>query len=117
MSHINEFIKNEFIITLLLINKKFSVGFYVFRDPYITYNGKKSILMIFSLMMTQQMKYSHWVSYSIKYLNNKTKKIIMTDSGHNNIILNIILKKYKIITILMGSYYFYNYIHTSSYEL
>ena len=33
----------------------------------------------------------------------------MTDSGHNNIILNIILEKYKINTVLMGSYYFYNY--------
>lgn len=110
MSHIMHLCqKNEFIITLLLINKK-AVGFYVFRDPYITYNGKKSIEMIASYNDdTTNEIFALGFLNSIKYLNNSTKKIIMTDSGHNNIILNIILKKYKIITILMGSYYFYNY--------
>lgn len=110
MSHIMYLCgKNEFIITLLLVNKK-AVGFYVFRDPYITYNGKKSIEMIASYNDdTTNEIFALGFLNSIKHLNNSTKKIIMTDSGHNNIILNIILKKYEIITILMGSYYFYNY--------
>ena len=46
---------------------------------------------------------------SIKYLESKTQRIIMTDSGHNNIILNIILDKYEVTMVLMASYYFYNY--------
>ena len=110
MSHIMYLCeKNEFIITLLLVNKK-AVGFYVFRDPYITYDGDKSIEMIASYNDdTTNEIFALGFLNSIKYLNDSTKKIIMTDSGHNNIILNIILKKYEIITVLMGSYYFYNY--------
>jgi len=110
MSHIMYLCeKNELIITLLLVNKK-AVGFYVFRDPYITYDGDKSIEMIASYSDdTTNEIFALGFLNSIKHLNNNTKKIIMTDSAHNNIILNIILKKYEIITILMGSYYFYNY--------
>lgn len=110
MSHIMYLCeKNELIITLLLVNKK-AIGFYVFRDPYITYEGDKSIEMIASYNDdTTNEIFALGFLNSIKYLNNSTKKIIMTDSGHNNIILNIILKKYEIITVLMGSYYFYNY--------
>ncbi len=110
MSHIMYLCeKNEFIITLLLVNNK-AVGFYVFRDPYITYDGNKSIEMIASYNDdTTNEIFALGFLNSIKHLNNGTKKIIMTDSGHNNIILNIILKKYEIITVLMASYYFYNY--------
>ena len=101
--------RSEFIITLLLVNKK-AVGFYVFRDPYITYNNNKSIEMIASYNddTTNEIFALGFLS-SIKHLNKETKKLLMTDSGHNNIILNIILEKYKINTVLMGSYYFYNY--------
>ena len=82
----------------------------MFRDPYITYDNNKSIEMIASYNdNTTNEIFALGFLNSIKHLNNGTKKIIMTDSGHNNIILNIILKKYEIITVLMASYYFYNY--------
>jgi len=99
----------ELIITLLLVNNE-AVGFYVFRDPYITYNGNKSMEMIASYNdnTTNEIFTLGFLS-TIRFLDNKTKRIIMTDSGHNNIILNIILDKYKVTMVLMASYYFYNY--------
>tara|TARA_Y100000389_G_C17430130_1_gene502067 strand:- start:657 stop:1799 length:1143 start_codon:yes stop_codon:yes gene_type:complete len=101
--------KEELIITLLLVNNE-PVGFYVFRDPYITYDNNKSIEMIASYNdNTTNEIFALGFLCSIKHLNTRTKRLLMTDSGHNNIILNIILEKYKIITVLMGSYYFYNY--------
>jgi len=104
--------KTELLITLLLVNKE-PAGFYVFRDPYITYNNYKSVEMIASYNdNTTNEIFALGFLCSIKHLNNNTKKILMTDSGHNNIILNIILKKYDVSTVLMASYYFYNYATT-----
>ena len=101
--------KSELTITILLVNKQ-AVGFHVFRDPYITYNKNKSVEMIASYNdNTTNEIFSLGFLSSIKHLNQNTKRVLMTDSGHNNIILNIILKKYKIITVLMASFYFYNY--------
>lgn len=101
--------KSELTITILLVNKK-PTGFYVFRDPYITYNNNKSVEMIASYNdnTTNEIFALGFLS-SIKHINKNTKRLLMTDSGHNNIILNIILEKYKIITVLMASFYFYNY--------
>ena len=92
-----------------MVNKK-AVGFYVFRDPYVTYNNNKSVEMIASYNddTTNEIFALGFLS-SINQLNKGTKKLLITDSGHNNIILNIILKKYKINVVLMGSFYFYNY--------
>jgi len=104
--------KSELLITLLLVNKN-PAGFYVFRDPYITYDNNKSVEMIASYNdNTTNEIFVLGFLCSIKHLNNNTKRVLMADSGHNNIILNIILKKYDVSTVLMASYYFYNYATT-----
>jgi len=101
--------KKEMLITMLLVNNN-PVCFYVFRDPFVTYNDSKSIETIASYNdNTTDEIFTLGFLYSVQKFNMKYNKLLITDSGHNNIILNIILKKYTVDVVTIGSFYFYNY--------
>ena len=103
--------ENELIITILNINKE-DKCMYIFRDPHITYEGQRSIELVTSFNGGESSELFTLGMFNSINMINKDKEfniLLIEDTGDNNMILKIILKRYDSFLRTITSYYFYNY--------
>ena len=103
--------EKELIITILNVTKE-DQCIYIFRDPHITYKGKRSIELITSFNNNQSKEvFALGMFNSIKMINEEKEFniLLIEDTGDNNMILNVILNRYDSFLKTVASYYFYNY--------
>jgi hypothetical protein len=103
--------EDELIITILNVNKE-DKCMYIFRDPHITYEGQRSIELVTSFNDNESDEVFTLGMFNSINMINKDKEfniLLIEDTGDNNMILKIILKRYDSFLRTIASYYFYNY--------
>ena len=95
-----------------MMNETF-VGYYVFINPYTTYNGAKSVDMCASYMCEDVSEsvftLGCLISLSLITKDWGTEIVFIENLSNNDIILKLLLEKYIYLEKLKNSLYFYNY--------
>ena len=104
--------QNHLFITALMINEVFQ-GYYVFRNPYTTYNNKNS-LEFMSSYVNENIENNIFtlgflISLNLISKDNQSQLIFIENISNNNQILKLLLDKYKPLKSFVNSYYFYNF--------
>jgi hypothetical protein len=104
--------KKHIIITALMINQIF-MGYYVFKNPYTTYNSKKSLEFVSSYVnkkiANDIFTLGFLISLNLISKDIQSELIFIENISNNNKILKLLLGKYKPIKTFTNSYYFYNF--------
>ena len=104
--------KNHLIICCLMINQVF-VSYYVFKNPHTTYYGVKSLECCCSYksesLENNLFTLGYMISMSLVSKDIQSKIILIEDLADNNIIINLLLKKYQYFAKTVNSLYLYNY--------
>ena len=104
--------KNHIFITALMINERFK-GFYVFKNPYTTYNNKKSLEFSCSYVSENiddnVFTLGFLISLNLISKDNGTKLVFIENISNNNKIIKLLLEQYKPLNKFVNSYYFYNF--------
>ena len=113
LGHIFYLIEKEHIrITVLMINSKFKC-FYVFRNPYTTYDGVNSLEFCSSYKGEEIddniFTLGFLISMSIVSKDLRSEILLVENLSNNNIILKLLLDKYSYIASPVNSLYFYNF--------
>lgn len=108
----NQIDKNNMIICCLMVNDMF-VSYYIFRDPYTTYSGIKSVECISSYkgqsINNDLFTLGYMVSLSLVSKDLQADIFLIENISNNNIIINLLLKKYHYFAKTINSLYLYNY--------
>ncbi len=113
LGHIFHLIEKEHMfITVLMINSKFKC-FYVFRNPYTTYDGVNS-LELCSSYKNEEIKEDIFtlgflISMSLISKDLHSEILLVENLSNNNIILKLLLDKYSFVSKPVNSLYFYNF--------
>jgi hypothetical protein len=113
LGHIFYLIEKEHIrITVLMMNNKFKC-FYVFRNPYTTYDGVNSLELCSSYknedIKDEIFTLGFLISMSLISKDLHSKILLLENVSNNNIILKLLLQRYSFITKTVNSLYFYNF--------
>ena len=113
LGHIFYLIEKEHIrITVLMINEKFKC-FYVFRNPYTTYDGVNSLEFCSSYKCedidNNIFTLGFFISMSIISKDLRSEILLVENLSNNNIILKLLLDRYSYIAKPVNSLYFYNF--------
>ena len=104
--------QNHIFITALMINEVFQ-GYYVFRNPYTTYNNEYSLEFVSSYVNknidNNVFTLGFIISLNLVSKDIQSKLIFIENISNNNKILKLLLEKYKPIKSFTNSYYFYNF--------
>lgn len=104
--------KNHLIILALMINNTFQ-GYYVFKNPYTTYNNKKSLEFVSSYVNKNVdekiFTLGFLISLNLVSKDIQSELVFIENISNNNIILKLLLEKYKPLNAYVNSYYFYNF--------
>lgn len=104
--------KNHIIITALMINEKLQ-GYYVFKNPYTTYNCKKSLEFVSSYVnekiANDIFTLGFLISLNLISKDIQTELVFIENISNNNKIIKLLLGKYKPLKTFKNSYYFYNF--------
>jgi len=103
---------NHIFITALMINEQFQ-GYYIFKNPYTTYNGKNSLEFV-SSYVNKNIKNSVFtlgflISLNIISKDIQSELIFIENISNNNKIIKLLLDKYQPLKTFVNSYYFYNF--------
>lgn len=118
LSNIIELCKQQHLFIIgIMINKQI-VSLYVFRDTYTTYNGINSIEFNNSYNETSEEIFTVGFFKCINMINNikQFNNLIIENLSNNDIIINILHRKYSPIFTTISSYYFYNFAYTPKYS-
>lgn len=109
--------QQHIFITGLMINKKL-VALYVFRDTYTNYNGENSMEFNNSYNNTSDEIFAVGFFKCINMINKikPFNKLIIENLSNNDIIINILHRKYSPIFTTISSYYFYNFAYISKFS-
>ena len=113
LGHIFHLIEKEHIkITVLMINEKFKC-FYVFKNPYTTYDGVNSLEFCSSYKNEEigndVFTLGFLISMSLISKDLDSKILLVENLSNNNIILKLLLDRYSYIAKPVNSLYFYNF--------
>jgi hypothetical protein len=113
LGHIFYLIEKEHIkITVLMINDKFKC-FYVFRNPYTTYDGANSLEFCSSFkgenIDDNIFTLGFLISMSLISKDLRSEILLIENLSNNNIILKLLLDRYSYIAKPVNSLYFYNF--------
>ena len=104
--------KNHLIICCLMINNVF-VSYYIFKNPYTTYYGVKSLECGCSYkgesIENDLFTLGYMISMSLVAKDLESKIVLIEDLADNYIIINLLLKKYHYFAKTVNSLYLYNY--------
>jgi len=104
--------KNHIFITGLMINEVFQ-GYYVFKNPYTTYNNKNSLEFMSSYVNknieNNIFTLGFMISLNLISKDIESQIVFIENISNNNKILKLLLEKYKPIKTFINSYYFYNF--------
>jgi hypothetical protein len=104
--------KGHIIITALMINEHFK-GFYVFRNPYTSYNHDKSLEFVSSYVNedidNKVFTLGFLISLNLVSKDLQTKLLFIENISNNNKIIKLLLEKYKPKREFVNSLYFYNF--------
>ena len=104
--------KNHLIVLALMINESFQ-GYYVFRNPYTTYNNINSLEFVSSYVNKNIDKkiftLGFLISLNLVSKDIQSNLILIENISNNNVILKLLLERYKPIKTFVNSYYFYNF--------
>ena len=98
LGHIFHLIENNHITILaLMINERFQ-GYYVFRNPYTTYNNKKSLEFVSSYVNKNVdekiFTLGFLISLNLISKDNQSQLILIENISNNNKIIKLLLEKY-----------------------
>ena len=104
--------KSHIIITALMINEVFQ-GYYVFRNPYTSYNSKNSLEFV-SSYVNENVKNNVFtlgflISLNLISKDIQSQLVFIENISNNNKILKLLLERYKPLKKFTNSYYFYNF--------
>lgn len=113
LGHLFYLIEKEHIkITVLMINEKFEC-FYVFKNPYTTYNGANSLEFCSSYkgenIDENIFTLGFLISMSLISKDLRSEILLVENLSNNNIILKLLLDRYSYIANPVNSLYFYNF--------
>lgn len=104
--------KNHYIICCLMVNHVF-VSYYVFKNPYTTYDGVKSLECCSSYkndsINNNLFTLGYMISMSLVSKDLQTEIVLIENLADNDIIINMLLKKYHYFAKTVNSLYLYNY--------
>ncbi len=118
LSNIIELCKQQHLFIIgIMINKQI-VSLYVFRDTYTTYNGINSIEFNNSYNETSEEIFTVGFFKCINMINKikQFNNLIIENLSNNDIIINILHRKYSPIFTTISSYYFYNFAYIPKYS-
>ena len=104
--------KNHIMVLALMINETLQ-GYYVFKNPYTTYNGKKSLEFVSSYVNKnideKIFTLGFLISLNLVSKDIQSEIVFIENISNNNIILKLLLEKYKPVNTYVNSCYFYNF--------
>ena len=104
--------QNHLFITALMINEVFQ-GYYVFKNPYTTYNNKNSLEFVSSYVNenidNNVFTLGFIISLNLVSKDNESQLVFIENISNNNKILKLLLDKYKPLKSFTNSFYFYNF--------
>ncbi len=104
--------KGHVIITAIMVNEHFK-GFYVFRNPYTSYNNNKSLEFVSSYVNEEidnrVFSLGFLISLNLVSKDLQTKLLFIENISNNNKIIKLLLEKYKPKKEFINSLYFYNF--------
>lgn len=103
---------------ILVLHNKQPIGFYVFRNPYTSYNGEKSMELTNSYSETTDEIFALGFLKSVNELYKKEnfRYLLMEDLSNNDKIKKILNRRYRPIQESISSYYFYNFAYIPKYS-
>ena len=99
-------------VMVLMLNTTF-MGYYVFRNPYTTYDGLQSLECITSykndMVDNNVFVLGFMIAMSLVSKDYKSEILLIENVANNNIIINMLLEKYSYLDRCVNSLYFYNF--------
>ena len=108
IKHLNE--KNHMFVFILLMDDE-PLNFYIFKDQYVKYNNKNSLLLTSSFKQSDNymMLFGFYYSLTILLKYKNYVKLLIEDVSDNDCIIKH--NKYHHFHKTIHSYHFYNYSH------
>jgi len=111
ITHILHLLKKKIIYIGVTMIYKEPFDFFIFRNNYTYYDGKRSVELIASFYETKEpifcLSFLSTLSLIRKEIN--CEKLFIENISNNNIIIKNILKRYSYKEKITTSYYFYNF--------